>query len=92
MPANVSTTIIDEAEVTLPVPETVNGLMTEMKNLLSVPCYECANQKTIKNDELIGKRCDHLFSNSTRIGFAEQLIRGEGNFAHPHDKVPIDTN
>ena len=65
--------------------------MKEMQNLSSAPFYECANQKIMKN-KLIGKTCDQLFSNSTRIGFAEQLIRGEGNFAHPHDKVPIDTN
>ena len=92
MSSNVSTTIVDELEVTLLEPATTNGLIIEMQNLLSVPCYECVNQKTMKNNELIGTIHDQLFSNSARIGVAEQLIRGKGHFAHPYDKVPIETH
>ena len=92
MPAEVSPTNINEIDVTIPEVATNNGLMTELQNLLSVVCYEAVNKKTMKTEELITKMYEQLFSNSTRMGYAEQLIRGEGYFAQLYEKVPVETH
>ena len=92
MPAEVSPTNINEIDVTIPEVTTNNGLMTELQNLLSIVCYEAVNKKTMKTKELITKMYEQLFSNSTRMGYAEQLIRGEGHFAQLYEKVPVETH
>ena len=94
MPASVAINQVNEAEANIPEtpePTTTNGLLSELQNLLSVACYECVNQKTMKNDELMLKMHEQLFSNSTRIGFAKQLIRGEGHFSNLFDRVSIES-
>ena len=59
---------------------------------MSAPSYEIANVKTMKMEESCGKVHEQLFSTSTREGVAEQLMRGEGQFRHLFDRVPIETH
>ena len=69
---------------------TKNGMLNELQNTLSIACYEAANKKDMKEDKLMIKCCNELFSNSTRMGFSEQLIRGEGHFANLFERVPVE--
>ena len=71
---------------------TKNGTLHELQLLLSVACYEAANKKDMKTEELMAKCHEQLFSNSTRMGFAEQLVRGEGHFAHLFERVPVESH
>ena len=69
---------------------TKNGILNELQNTLSIACYEAANKKDMKADELMIKCYNELFSNVTRVGFSEQLIRGEGHFANLFERVPAE--
>ena len=71
---------------------TINGALTEAQMFLSDVCYETANTKTMKSEELAQKMHELLFSTTTRMGFAEQLLKGEGHFINLHDKVPIESH
>ena len=57
---------------------TINGMMIELQNTLSVMCYQRVNKNTMKHQELCNKMHAELFSTSSRVGYVEQLMNGEG--------------
>ena len=73
-------------------PSSRNGILIEFQNTMSVPAYENVNTKTMKMEELCTKVHEQLFSTSTRKGFAEKLMSGEGQFKHLFERVPIETH
>ena len=81
-------------EATLPPIDqaTKNGMQIEFQNCLSMICYASMSNKTMKNEEIISKMHEQLFSNSTRMGCAEQLAKGEGHFANLFDRVLVESH
>ena len=86
-PANISVTPTKNVDTTIK-----NRLLIELQNLSSVVCHKAINQKEIKADELITKIYNQLFSISTRIGFVEQLVRGEGHFMNLFNYIPNENH
>ena len=66
-----------------------NRILVELQNFLSVVCYEAINKKDMKRDDIMMQMHAKLFSISTRMGYAEQLIRGEGHFSNMFGTVPV---
>ena len=60
---------------------TDNGVLIELQNSLSIVCCAKINRKDTNVDETMIKVHDQLFSDSTRLGCAEQLIKAEGRFS-----------
>ena len=71
---------------------TINGLLIEFQNLMAVACYQSVNTNTMKQNELCTKMHDELFSNSARVGHAEQLMKGEGPFGCMFDRVSVESH
>ena len=80
------------SDAKMPAATTKHGLLMECQNVLSVICYETANTRDMKQDVLIASMHKLLFSNSTRMGCAEQFLKGDGPFASIFECVPVETH
>ena len=80
----------ERSDAKMPAATTKHGLLMECQNVLSVIYYKTANTRDIKQDVLITSMCRLLFSNSTRMGCAEQFIKGNGPFMSLFDPIPVE--
>ena len=46
----------------------------------------------MKKDDIKNGMREQLFSNIQRIGFAEKIMKGEGNFSELFDCAPIESH
>ena len=60
--------------------------------MITVTCCATVNKNSMKISVLCDKMHAKFFSNSSRVGHAGQLLKGESPFQHLFDRVPVESH
>ena len=94
IPQILPTDVTIQNEASLPPIDhgTKNGMQIEFQNCLSMIYYAFVSAKTMRTEEIASRMCEQLFSNSTRMGYAKQLMKGECHLTNLFNRMPVESH